>query len=259
MRILILSDIHANPWALAAVEQDAGRFDHVICAGDTVNYGPAPGVAVAWLRQHGAITVRGNHDHAVACQADPKASPAKQPLAISMRDWTRSQLGADDLTWLARLPLSLRWEVGGVYFAVVHATPLDPLYDYRLTPQGGDAILDDIAGQVQADVLVVGHTHFPLARRHGALQVVNPGSLGQPLDGDVRVPYVLWEDGVINARRVRYDMDPMLHAIRQLPVEAAVRNDLVAMLRQACISTTAMTGAKEVPVSDSLQDNRNKE
>lgn len=249
MRILILSDIHANPWALAAVEQDAERFDHVICAGDTVNYGPAPGATVAWLRQRGAIVVRGNHDHAVAFHADPKASPAKQPLALAMRDWTRAQLGPTELSWLARLPLSVQWEISGVLFAVTHATPIDPLYDYRMTPRGCDAILSEVAGKVEADVLVMGHTHFPLVCRHGNLQIVNPGSLGQPLDGDVRAPYVLWEDGVIHARRVQYDMEPLLGALRQLPVDAAVRDDLVAMLQQASISTTTTAGTKEVPAS----------
>jgi putative phosphoesterase len=235
MLILMLSDIHANPWALAAVERDAGQFDHVICAGDTVNYGPAPGIVVAWLRDHGAITVRGNHDHAVAFHADPKASPAKQPLALAMRDWTRAQLGPADLLWLARLPLSLRWEIGGVHFAVTHATPIDPLYDYRLTPQGCDAVLDDVASRVQADVLVVGHTHFPLIRRHGSLQIVNPGSLGQPLDGDARAPYVLWEDGTLQSRRAEYDKTPALEAIGGLPVEEAVRKDLAGMLQRARI------------------------
>lgn len=235
MRILIFSDIHANPWALAAVEQDVGRVDCVICAGDTVNYGPDPRTTVAWIRDHGVITVRGNHDHAVAFQADPQASPAKQPLALAMRDWTRAQLGPDDLSWLARLPLSIRWEIGGVHFALMHATPLDPLYDYRLTPQGCDAILNEVAGKVEADVLVVGHTHFPLVRRCGNLQIVNPGSLGQPLDGDVRAPYLLWEDGTIHGRRAEYDMTPALEAIRKLPLNAAVRDDLAAMLRGACL------------------------
>jgi putative phosphoesterase len=249
MRILIISDIHANPWALHAVEEDAGPVDYVICAGDTVNYGPDPCAALSWVRDHGAITVRGNHDHAVAFAADPKASPAKQPLALSMRDWTRAQLGPADLSWLARLPLSLRWEIDGVHFAVTHATPIDPLYDYRLTPKGCDAILAEVAAKVDADVLVVGHTHFPLVRRHGALQIVNPGSLGQPLDGDVRAPYVLWEDGAIHTRRAGYDMAPVLSAIRRLPVDAPVRDDLMAMLQQASISTTTTSGTKEVPVS----------
>jgi len=102
----------------------------------------------------------------------------------------------------------------------------------------------------------VGHTHFPLIRRHGSLQIVNPGSLGQPLDGEVRAPYVLWEDGVINAQRVQYDLQPTLGALRQLAVDAAVRDDLVAMLQQASISPTSMTGTEEVPVSDSILEVR---
>jgi len=233
MRILIVSDPHANPWALDAVVRDAGPVDHVLCAGDAVNYGPDPNGLLARLRALQAITVRGNHDHAIAFGADPKASPAKQPLALAMRDWTRAQLGPADLSWLARLPLSLRWEIGGVHFAVTHATPTDPLYDYRLTPQLCDAILDEVAHNVKADVLVVGHTHIPLVRRHGSLQIVNPGSVGQPLDGDVRAPYVLWEDGAIHHRRAEYDMVPALSTIRQLPVETPVRDDLVTMLQEA--------------------------
>jgi putative phosphoesterase len=249
MRILIVSDIHANPWALAAVEKDAGQFDHVVCSGDTVNYGPAPGVAVTWMRERGAIAVRGNHDHAVAFHADPKASPAKQPLALAMRDWTRAELSPGEITWLARLPLRVHWEIGGAHFEVTHATPIDPLYDYRLTPQSCDAILDEVAHNVRADVLVVGHTHFPLVRRHGGLQIVNPGSLGQPLDGDVRAPYALWQDGVIHLRRAEYNMTPVLNAIGQLPVDAAVRDDLMVMLQEASISTTTMSGTKEPPAS----------
>jgi putative phosphoesterase len=237
MRILIVSDIHANPWALAAVERQAGAVDHIICAGDTVNYGPDPRAAIAWLRERGAITVRGNHDHAVAFKADPQASPAKQALAVAMADWTRAQLDPSDLVWLSRLPVRLQWEIGGVRFAVIHATPIDPLYDYRLTPRSSDGIFDQVAREVQADVLVLGHTHLPLVRRHGDLQIVNPGSLGQPLDGDARAPYAVWDDGMIHTRRAEYNRKPALEAIDRLPLDAAVRKDLAEMLDQARLET----------------------
>jgi len=237
MRILIISDVHANPWALAAVEREAGVVDQIICAGDTVNYGPDPRAAVAWLRERGAITVRGNHDHAVAFQTDPRANPAKQALALAMADWTRARLDPADRLWLCRLPIRLHWEIAGVRFVVIHATPIDPLYDYRLTPRLRDAILDDIAREVQGDVLILGHTHLPLVRRHGDLQIVNPGSLGQPLDGDARAPYVVWEDGMVHARRAEYDRTPALEAIGGLPLEAAVRKDLADMLEQAKLET----------------------
>jgi putative phosphoesterase len=233
MRILIVSDIHANPWALKAVEHDAGAVDHVICAGDTVNYGPDPRGVLSWLRERGAITVRGNHDNAIAFGVDPKASPAKQPLALVMRDWTRTQLDSADLTWLARLPTSATWEIGGCRFVLVHGTPCDPLYDYRLTPATSNGHLDELTAGVQANVLVVGHTHLPLLRRSRNMHVLNPGSVGQPLDGDNRASYAVWEDGVAMLRRVAYDQADVIGAVRALPLPASFLDDLVNMLRNA--------------------------
>lgn len=244
MRVLIISDTHANLWALNAIDRDAGAVDHILCAGDTVNYGPDPRGALKWLRERGAITVRGNHDHAIAFGADPKASPAKQPLALAMRDWTRSQLTATDLTWLARLPVSATWEIGGCRFALVHGTPIDPLYDYRLTPATSNGHLDELTGEVRADVLVVGHTHLPLLRRSRNVRVVNPGSVGQPLDGDNRASYALWEEGEVALHRVAYDHADMVNAIGSLPLPALFLDDLANMLRNArlgkgCVAQTA--------------------
>ena len=233
MRILIVSDLHANPWALRAVEADAGRFDHVLCAGDLVNYGPDPAGAVAWVRRHEAIAVRGNHDHAVAFRADPKASPAKQPIALAMRDWTRGELPPADRTFLARLPLQLLWEVGGARIALTHATPLDALYDYRLKPDAADALVEEATAETKADLLVLGHTHLPYARAARGLMVVNPGSAGQPLDGDPRAAYAIWEDGRVELRRAEYDHAPLIAALERLPLDAPLRGELVRMARTA--------------------------
>ncbi len=233
MRILILSDIHANPWALAAVERDAGTVDYIICGGDTVSYGPGPQATVQWIREHQAITVRGNHDHAVAFRADPRANPAKQSLALTMRDWTRARLDPADLKWLTRLPVSLHWEIGGVRFALAHATPMEPLYDYRLTPLLRDAMLDRIIGSIQANVLVVGHTHLPMVRSYGDMLIVNPGSAGQPLDADPRASYAIWQDGEVTIRRVAYDRSAMVESLRSLPIDDLIVDDLIHILQEA--------------------------
>lgn len=233
MKVLIISDVHANPWALQAVLQDAGAVDHVLCAGDTVSYGPDPRATLDSLRVLGVIAVRGNHDHAVAFGADPKASPSKQPLALAMRDWTRSQLESSDIAWLARLPLRLVWEAGGSRFAVVHATPRDPLYDYHLRPDAPAEFIAELTAGIDADVLVAGHTHWPLLRACGALQVVNPGSVGQSLDGDPRAAYAVWKDGRISLHRVEYDQAAALAAIRRLPLASALCDALGRMLRLA--------------------------
>jgi len=235
MRVLIVSDIHANRWALRAVARNVGSVDHVLCAGDAVNYGPDPRAALDWLRESGAVAVRGNNDHATAFGVDPRASPARQPLAVAVRDWTRGQLDAADLAWLSRLPVRLTWEIPGTRFAVVHATPRDPLYDYRLQPDAAEAFVREVAAGVEADVLVVGHTHRPLLRRCGNLQIVNPGSVGQPLDGDPRAAYAVWEDGTITLGRAEYDQTAVLSALQQLPIDLPLREKLVSMLRHARI------------------------
>jgi len=236
MRILVISDLHANPWALAAVEQDAGPVDGILCAGDTVNYGPDPHRVITWLRQHKVPTTLGNHDHAVAFHADPKASPAKQPLALAMRDWTRRQLDEADLAWLLSLPRQVPWAAGGCQFLMMHATPLDPLYDYRLTPKASERLLSEILAGVDADVLILGHTHLPLLREGRSLKVLNPGSVGQPLDGDPRAAYAIWEDGKIELRRVAYDQNALLAGLRATPLSSSQIDDLSRIIQTGTTS-----------------------
>jgi putative phosphoesterase len=226
MRILLISDIHANPWALWAVEADAGPVDHILFTGDAVNYGPDPARCIQWLEQHEVIGVRGNHDHAVAFAVDPKASPSKEPLALAMRNWTRDHLDPVQIGWLLQLPRELDCIAGGAKLVLVHGTPADPLYDYRLRPDCPESLLDELISGVKADVLMVGHTHLPLLRSHGSLKIVNPGSVGQPLDGDPRAAYALWEDGEVTLRRIEYDRSEALAGLSRLPLARHLVDDL---------------------------------
>jgi len=230
MKVLIVSDAHANPWALEAVERDVGPFDHVLFAGDAVNYGPEPRRTIAWLREQGAIAVLGNHDHAVAFTSDPRANASKQALALAMRDWTWSALSYADRMWLERLPICFTWETGGTRFVVCHATPCDPLFDYRFTPDAPEALADELLKGVDGDVLVVGHTHLAFVRRCGAIQVVNPGSVGQPLDGDPRAAYALWTDGHVTLHRATYDVSAAVAGLDHVPIEAGQRAALARTL-----------------------------
>jgi putative phosphoesterase len=238
MKLLLISDIHANPWALDAVLRDAGPVDHVFCAGDLVNYGPAPREAVARVRGLDATIVQGNHDAAVALGTDPRASPKKQPLALATRDWTREQLSEDGMDWLSRLQQVARWTAGDTRFLICHATPQDKLYDYRLTPQADDDLVRELTAGVDADVLVLGHTHLPFVRQMGTLMLVNPGSVGQPLDGDPRASYALWEDRRLELRRVTYDQAPALAALARLPLAGDYAAALNGILRRGTLLTT---------------------
>lgn len=233
MRLLLLSDIHANPWALEAIERRVGPVDAVLVAGDAVNYGPAPGAVLDWLTGRRAVAVRGNHDQAVAFRQDPKAAPAKARLARTLAEWTRQRLTASQMALLRSLPMQLTWEMPGVRVAMVHATPVDPLHDYRLRPDADEPLLAALCAEVKADLLLVGHTHLPLVRRVGELMVINPGSVGQPLDGDPRTAFALWEDGEVRLCRLEYDRTPLLAALERLPLEEHVRHELRRLYLEA--------------------------
>jgi putative phosphoesterase len=242
MRVLILSDVHANPWALRAVEADAGPVHRILFAGDAVNYGPDPAACVDWLEQHGVVGVRGNHDHAVAFAVDPKASPAKEPLALAMRDWTRDQLDPIQAGWLLKLPRKLDCHLGGAKFVLVHGTPAEPLYDYRLQPEIPDRLLEELLAGVKADVLIAGHTHLPVRRSLGSLRIVNPGSAGQPLDGDPRAAYAIWEDGAIELKRVEYDRSELFESLRRLPLPQHNIEDLIYTLKYGRMVSSTVEG-----------------
>lgn len=229
MRILLISDVHANPWALTAVAKDAGHVDHILCAGDCVTYGTRPAEVIAWLRAHGAMTVRGNHDDAVAFNHDPHAAPAKARLALTLRDWTQAKIEPAQVQWLARLPLLITWEISGARFVMAHATPPHPLYDYSVTPTAPDHVFTEALAGVSADFVILGHTHLPFVRKHNRMTVVNPGSVGQPLDGDPRAAYAIWEDGEVTAHRAAYDQAELIGTLDELGLE----EDLYRSLRRS--------------------------
>ena len=224
MRTLVLGDIHSNWWALEAVAADAGRVDAVLCTGDLVDYGPAPRACVEWVRRHADRTVRGNHDHAVAQCVPAVGDTGLRAVAAAARDRQRAELGPEELRYLARLPVCDGFAHDGRGALMVHGSPRDPLDDYApADPAGWRDRLDGVT----ADLLLVGHTHTPYvlhAERPGggAVTVVNPGSVGQPRDGDPRASYAVIEDGAVSLRRVAYDVRPAVAALRAcgLPPEA---------------------------------------
>src|SRR5439155_23303178 len=128
MRICIISDLHAN---LEALEALPGDYDELWVLGDLVNYGPDPGAVVDFVRSRASIVIRGNHDHSVGYNEDCRCSPRFRIMAEETRDFTTSTLSASDKQYLRELPISARREVYGKLFFLCHATPSDPLYEYR--------------------------------------------------------------------------------------------------------------------------------
>lgn len=242
MRILVLSDLHANLGALDAVLGAAKqRWDSCVCLGDVVGYGPDPNEVTSRLRELNAQAIRGNHDKAVAGLMDTSDF---NPTARAAVDWTRAQLAPENLAWLKALPQG-PLETAGV--VLVHGAFQDE-DEYVFTPeQALDGLLDSSAA-----VTFFGHTHHqggfsyqdsrlevlqirpraaesfrPLRTDPDKRYLLNPGSIGQPRDGDPRAAFAVadLEHQVVEFWRVQYDIPTVQERMRRayLPEPLAQR------------------------------------
>jgi len=220
MKIVIISDIHANLAALEALPERG--CDGLWCLGDLVDYGPKPREVIRWIMRHASIIVRGNHDH-----VDPQCSPAYKHLASVTMDYTRSICNSDDIEFLKWLPVQRQIHAGGAMFDLVHAAPTDPLFGYRAKDS---QLWDKEIECIDSDFLLVGHTHTPFIRKIGSCTIVNPGSLGQPKTGRPLACYALWEDGTVTLKEYMYPVHETSRQIGELPLAEEDAGELVAIL-----------------------------
>ena len=211
MRIGVISDVHGNRVALEAVLADMPDVDACCCAGDVVGYGPWPTWCVEQVRNLGAPTVLGNHDRAVATDTAFSFNSMARAGVVYARD----HLDDDQLAWLSGLPEERLAFDGRV--KVVHGHPDDP--DRYTYPSLFSA---EMLGA--EDVLVMGHTHVQAHERYEAGIVMNPGSVGQPRDGDPRAAYsVLDLDAMtVDEHRVEYDVDAVVDAVEDADLPAKI-------------------------------------
>jgi len=239
MRFLVISDIHSNFEAFQTVLEDAGPVDEVWCLGDVVGYGPDPNACVELLRSVPHRCIAGNHDWATLGRLDLRDFNQD---ARAANLWNRSQLTPDNLAYLEALPEKL---VEGE-FTLVHGSPRHSIWEYILYCSTAQVN----AGYFDTPYCFVGHTHTPvifrldsegngdacepLAPRYdGPLSlgsdrlIINPGSVGQPRDGDPRAGYALLnlEAHTVQHRRVAYPLEQtqakMIEA--DLPMRLALR------------------------------------
>jgi len=207
MKVGLISDVHGNRVALEAVLEDMPPVDELCCAGDVVGYNPWPADCVDALRERDVPTVMGNHDAAVAAETPFRFNG----MAQAGVEHAETQLSADQHEWLASLPDERRVCDGRV--KLVHGHPDDPDRYTRYTyPQEFTSrLLDD------EDVLVLGHTHVQGVERFAEGIVVNPGSVGQPRDGDPRAGYAVvdLEALTVDTHRVEYDVEAVQEAVSE--------------------------------------------
>jgi diadenosine tetraphosphatase ApaH/serine/threonine PP2A family protein phosphatase len=228
MRYLILSDIHSNLIALEAVLADAPSELPVWSLGDIVGYGPYPNECIERVRGLEAAGVVGNHDWAAMGKLDVRDFNLDAQRSVL---WTQRQLTPTSVDYLQHLPLRL---IQGD-FTLVHGSPREPIWEYILYPPTARVNFEHLSTRH----CLVGHTHVPIAFRlreegevvetehliegkplslEGGRLICNPGSVGQPRDGDPRASYVILdtEAATVECRRVAYDITTVQERMERL-------------------------------------------
>jgi diadenosine tetraphosphatase ApaH/serine/threonine PP2A family protein phosphatase len=225
--VAVISDVHANWHALEAVLEEVDREgpDELWCLGDLVGYGPRPNPCCVAVERRAAICLAGNHDLGVLGAID--LGEFAGDAAVAAR-WTRGVLAEGSRAFLESLASSGARERVELF----HASPRDPVWEYVLSAEAAHVALE----LTEAPLVLVGHSHVPLAitLQEGVLdgglapdgtdiplapgrRLLNPGSVGQPRDGDPRAAWLLldFEAGVASFRRVAYPVERTQEEIRE--------------------------------------------
>ncbi|MBN2240146.1 MAG: metallophosphoesterase family protein [Dehalococcoidales bacterium] len=221
MLYAIIADIHSNLTAFKAVLEDiedSGGVDRFWCLGDIVGYGPEPCECIRLLKSLNPVCVAGTHDRA---SVDKLSLNFFNPVAAAAVEWTREQLKISDIAYLESLPD----KATEGDFTIVHGSPRDPILEYI----SSISIARENFTYFSTGYCLCGHTHIPwvyqldenkecASTRFSAnvklavgrnRVIINPGSVGQPRDGDPRASYAVYDDeaGIIQLHRVSYDID----------------------------------------------------
>jgi putative phosphoesterase len=215
MQVGIISDIHGNRVALDAVFEDMPAVDALVCAGDIVGYNPWPGDCIEAVRERGILTVMGNHDRAVASGTAFRFNS----MAGAGVEYAREVLEDGQIDWLESLPTE-RMEFDG-RMKIVHGHPDDPDH-YTYPDEFSPTMLDE------EDVLVMGHTHVQHHETYDDGIVMNPGSIGQPRDGDPRAAYAILDldTMTVEEHRVEYDIDAVERAVEEAGLPESIGSRL---------------------------------
>lgn len=197
MRLAIISDIHGNVEALEAVLKDVDMrgVEGVLHLGDLVGYGPRPNEAVALVKERGMEGVVGNYDLAVLCDDGEEGlrkylKPSISDVGRATYEWTREKTDGPSREFLAQLPTHVFFEEGETTYLLTHGSPERP--NEYLKADTPPERLDELFKASEAQVMIVGHTHLPMALEHGEnMLLLNPGSVGKPKDADPRASYLI--------------------------------------------------------------------
>lgn len=222
MRIGIISDVHSNLPALEAVTAFLRRQDveKIIHAGDIVGYNAFPNEALRVFWERNILSILGNHD----CGAIGRENiSAFNPAAKVAMQWTAASLGEQERKYLGCLARRIKERIGGRRVCVIHGHPDD---DIRYTYAGEAA--EPLLERTVSEILILGHTHEPFIRRFESGVIINPGSVGQPRDGDWRASCAVMDTYTLRAQvhRLEYPVKKTQEANRAAGLPEALSERL---------------------------------
>ncbi len=242
MHILIVSDIHSNIVALEAVLAHAGEFDQIWCIGDTIGYGPQPNECIEKMHELAQYAISGNHD--LACIGAVNLEDFN-PDARVANQWNGRQLTHNNLDWIEGLDDHITRLNSDMFqdFSLAHGSPRDPVWEYLLSVEQALANFDH--PNFPTKVCFIGHSHVPIYFRKDYERgcqllrpdngtridlsgetrfIINPGSVGQPRDGDRRAAYAMLDLDTYTLRfyRVDYEIGKTQKQMREFGLPVAL-------------------------------------
>lgn len=239
MKVLLISDVHANFHALKAVADAEPDAEMTLFAGDMVDFGYFPHEVIEWFRSRNCIVVSGNHDREILQLArSEKASPAPGE-APSYAQYNLTCMTKDDLDYLASLPEEARFTIDGVAYYMAHfygtgfgdEDRIEQCYCNHEFHSAFETVWREKAGELNGAQrrIVLGHTHRSvLLRRGGSDMILNPGAVGYQLGADCLfshgADYMVIEDGQVSARHVEYDVSPIRRMLESVELSQQAKN-----------------------------------
>ena len=239
-KILVISDAHGN---LASTQKiiESTNWDYLFFLGDATDYGPNVKEVVDLLKENTNAWVMGNHDNAVAYGVDCKCGEKTHELSVYTREKISfRQLSKEDIAFLQKLPIAKKIEVDGIKFFMVHAAPKDPLYGYLYPWFDEKSFIDMLKTNIgipspnDTDFILIGHTHYQFQKKILNYTIINPGSSGQPRDGDPRVGFCIIDTDTkeITFHRINYDINKTINALKALNLDKSKIAILISILKE---------------------------
>ncbi len=214
MEIIFISDLHSNLEAINSISKEI-RNKRIYCLGDIVGYGPNPNESIDWVRDNTIKTIKGNHDYAVVNNNTSNFNLFAKKSIL----WTIKKLTIDNTEYLKNLPLTYKFSIGKINILLVHGSPENPLNEYVI-PEHYEQLFEYYLIKNKVNIIVLGHTHIPFSIKKKNGYIINPGSVGQPRNGNPNASYAIVniEDNYIDVKikNVKYNWDKTINKMNKI-------------------------------------------